>query len=146
MDVLFDLSKVLFICTSNTLETIPAPLLDRMEQIRLSGYILEEKLEIARRHLLPKQLKMHGLKRSQLSLPKTVLREMIDGYAREAGVRSLENNIKKLLRKAARKIVEDGQEKVSISRSELPDYLGQRTFAEETRFKKHKIEVITGLA
>ena len=121
LDVRFDLSKVLFICTANTLETIPAPLLDRMEQIRLSGYILEEKLEIARRHLLPKQLKMHGLKRSQLSLPKTVLREMIDGYAREAGVRSLENNIKKLLRKAARKIVEDGQEKVSISRSELPD-------------------------
>ena len=146
LDVRFDLSKVLFICTANTLETIPAPLLDRMEQIRLSGYILEEKLEIARRHLLPKQLKMHGLKRSQLSLPKTVLREMIDGYAREAGVRSLENNIKKLLRKAARKIVEDGQEKVSISRSELPDYLGQRMFAEETRFKKPKIGVITGLA
>ena len=146
LDVRFDLSKVLFICTANTLETIPAPLLDRMEQIRLSGYILEEKLEIARRHLLPKQLKMHGLKRSQLSLPKTVLREMIDGYAREAGVRSLENNIKKLLRKAARKIVEDGQEKVSISRSELPDYLGQRMFAEETRFKKPKIGIITGLA
>jgi len=146
LDVRFDLSKVLFICTANTLETIPAPLLDRMEQIRLSGYILEEKLEIARRHLLPKQLKMHGLKRSQLSLPKTVLREMIDGYAREAGVRSLENNIKKLLRKAARKIVEDGQEKVSINRSELPDYLGQRMFAEETRFKKPKIGVITGLA
>ena len=146
LDVRFDLSKVLFICTANTLDTIPAPLLDRMEQIRLSGYILEEKLEIARRHLLPKQLKMHGLKRSQLSLPKTVLREMIDGYAREAGVRSLENNIKKLLRKAARKIVEDGQEKVSISRSELPDYLGQRMFAEQTRFKKPKIGVITGLA
>ena len=146
LDVRFDLSKVLFICTANTLETIPAPLLDRMEQIRLSGYILEEKLEIARRHLFPKQLKMHGLTRSQLSLPKTVLREMIDGYAREAGVRSLENNIKKLLRKAARKIVEDGQEKVSISRSELPDYLGQRMFAEETRFKKPKIGVITGLA
>ena len=146
LDVRFDLSKVLFICTANTLETIPAPLLDRMEQIRLSGYILEEKLEIARRHLLPKQLKIHGLKRSQISLPKTVLREMIDGYAREAGVRSLENNIKKLLRKAARKIVEDGQEKVSISRSELPDYLGQRMFAEETRFKKPKIGVITGLA
>ncbi|MEE3021970.1 MAG: endopeptidase La, partial [SAR324 cluster bacterium] len=146
LDVRFDLSKVLFICTANTLETIPAPLLDRMEQIRLSGYILEEKLEIARRHLLPKQLKMHGLKRSQLSLPKTVLREMIDGYAREAGVRSLENNIKKLLRKAARKIVEDGQEKVSINRSELPDYLGQRMFAEETRFKKPKLGIITGLA
>ena len=146
LDVRFDLSKVLFICTANTLETIPAPLLDRMEQIRLSGYILEEKLEIARRHLLLKQLKMHGLKRSQLSLPKTDLREIIDGYARDAGVRSLENNIKKLLRKAARKIVEDGQEKVSISRSELPDYLGQRMFAEETRFKKPKIGVITGLA
>ena len=89
LDVRFDLSKVLFICTASTLEMIPTPLLDRMEQIRLSGYSLEEKLEISRRHLLPKQLKMHGLKRSQLSLPKTVLREMIDGYAREAGVRSL---------------------------------------------------------
>ena len=95
LDIRFDLSKVLFICTANTLETIPAPLLDRMEQIRLSGYILEEKLEIARRHLIPKQLKIHGLKRSQFSLPKTVLRDMIDGYARESGVRSLENNIKK---------------------------------------------------
>ena len=146
LDIRFDLSKVLFICTANTLETIPAPLLDRMEQIRLSGYILEEKLEIARRHLLPKQLKIHGLKRSQFSLPKTVLRDMIDGYARESGVRSLENNIKKLLRKAARKIVEDGLEKVTISRSELSDYLGQPMFAEETRFKKPKIGVITGLA
>ena len=136
LDIRFDLSKVLFICTANTLETIPAPLLDRMEQIRLSGYILEEKLEIGRRHLIPKQLKIHGLKRSQFSLPKTVLRDMIDGYARESGVRSLENNIKKLLRKAARKIVEDGLEKVTISRSELSDYLGQPMFAEETRFKK----------
>nr|ADI19271.1 ATP-dependent lon protease, bacterial type [uncultured delta proteobacterium HF0200_39L23] len=146
LDIRFDLSKVLFICTANTLETIPAPLLDRMEQIRLSGYILEEKLEIARRHLLPKQLQIHGLKRSQFSLPKTVLQDMINGYARESGVRSLENNIKKLLRKAARKIVEDGLEKVTISRSELSDYLGQPIFAEETRFKKPKIGVITGLA
>ena len=100
LDVRFDLSKVLFICTANQTETIPPALLDRMEVIRLSGYIIEEKLEIARKHLLPKQLKTHGLKKSQFSLPKVVLREIIDGYAREAGVRGLENNLKKLLKKS----------------------------------------------
>ena len=94
LDVRFDLSKVLFICTANQTDTIPPALLDRMEVIRLSGYILEEKLEIARKHLLPKQLKIHGLKKTQFSLSKPVLREIIDGYAREAGVRSLENNLK----------------------------------------------------
>ena len=146
LDVRFDLSKVLFICTANQTETIPPALLDRMEVIRLSGYITEEKLEIARKHLLPKQLKTHGLKKSQFSLPKVVLREIIDGYAREAGVRGLENNLKKLLRKSARKIVEEESDCVKISKHDLPEMLGRKTFAEETRYKKPKIGVITGLA
>ena len=146
LDVRFDLSKVLFICTANQTETIPPALLDRMEVIRLSGYILEEKLEIARKHLLPKQLKTHGLKKAQFSLPKFVLREIIDGYAREAGVRGLENNLKKLLRKSARKIVEEETDCVKISKNDLPEMLGRKTFAEETRYKKPKIGVITGLA
>ena len=146
LDVRFDLSKVLFICTANQTDTIPPALLDRMEVIRLSGYIIEEKLEIARKHLLPKQLKTHGLKKSQFSLPKVVLREIIDGYAREAGVRGLENNLKKLLRKSARKIVEEESDCVKISKHDLPEMLGRKTFAEETRYKKPKIGVITGLA
>ena len=146
LDVRFDLSKVLFICTANQTDSIPPALLDRMEVIRLSGYILEEKLEIARKHLLPKQLKMHGLKKPQFSLPKPVLREIIDGYAREAGVRSLENNLKKLLRKTARKFVEEEIDQVKISKDDLPDMLGRKTFAEESRYKKPKIGVITGLA
>ena len=146
LDVRFDLSKVLFICTANQTDTIPPALLDRMEVIRLSGYILEEKLEIARKHLLPKQLKIHGLKKTQFSLPKPVLREIIDGYAREAGVRSLENNLKKLLRKTARKFVEEEIDQVKISKDDLPDMLGRKTFAEESRYKKPKIGVITGLA
>ena len=146
LDVRFDLSKVLFICTANQTDTIPPALLDRMEVIRLSGYILEEKLEIARKHLLPKQLKIHGLKKSQFSLPKVVLREIIDGYAREAGVRSLENNLKKLMRKSARKIVEKEVDLVKISKDDLPDLLGRKSFAEETRYKKPKIGVVTGLA
>jgi len=146
LDVRFDLSKVLFICTANQTDSIPPALLDRMEVIRLSGYILEEKLEIARKHLLPKQLKMHGLKKPQFSLPKPVLREIIDGYAREAGVRSLENNLKKLLRKTARKFVEEEIDQVKISKDDLPDMLGRKAFAEESRYKKPKIGVITGLA
>lgn len=146
LDVRFDLSKVLFICTANQTDTIPPALLDRMEVIRLSGYILEEKLEIVRKYLLPKQLKTHGLKKSQFSLPKVVLREIIDGYAREAGVRGLENNLKKLMRKSARKIVEEESDCVKISKHDLPEMLGRKTFAEETRYKKPKIGVITGLA
>ena len=146
LDVRFDLSKVLFICTANQTDSIPPALLDRMEVIRLSGYILEEKLEIARKHLLPKQLKIHGLKKTQFSLPKPVLRKIIDGYAREAGVRSLENNLKKLLRQTARKFVEEEIDQVKISKDDLPDMLGRKTFAEESRYKKPKIGVITGLA
>jgi len=146
LDVRFDLSKVLFVCTANQLETIPRPLLDRMETIRISGYILEEKLEIARRHLLPKQLREHGLKAGQVTIPEEVIRAVIDGWAREAGVRNLENNLKKLLRKAAKRIVEEKVKKVRVTVDSLPKQLGRRVFTEEKVFGQPRVGVVMGLA
>jgi ATP-dependent Lon protease len=146
LDVRFDLSKVLFVCTANQLETIPRPLLDRMEVIRIAGYILEEKLEIGRRHLLPKQLAAHGLKRGQVSIPVPVLTRIIDGWAREAGVRSLENQIKKILRKSAKRIVEEGARTVKVRVTDLPDLLGRRVFSDEMAFAQPRVGVVTGLA
>jgi len=146
LDVRFDLSKVFFICTANQMDTIPGPLLDRMEIIQLPGYILEEKVEIARRHLIPKQLAAHGLTAKQVSLPKTVISAIVDGYAREAGVRGLENCIKKILRKSVNRIIDNPDEVVSIKKTELRDLLGKRYFSEEHAFKKPRVGVITGLA
>ena len=105
LDVPFDLSNVLFIATGNQLDTIPAPLIDRMEVIRLSGYIAEEKMEIARRYLIPKTLKNHGLKENHISIRKDALSCLIDSYARESGVRNLENLLKKIARKVATQVV-----------------------------------------
>lgn len=146
LDVRFDLSKVLFLCTANQLETIPRPLLDRMEIIRLSGYILEEKVEIAKKYLIPKQLEAHGLTSKQVKLSDAVLRNIIDGYAREAGVRTLENNIKKILRKSTRQIVEKKKKVISIKVADLPEILGRKTFEAEKLYKKPKVGVVTGLA
>ena len=146
LDVRFDLSKVLFVCTANQLETIPGPLLDRMEIIRLSGYILEEKLEIARKFLIPKQLENHGLKKSHIKLSRPVLREIIDGYAREAGVRSLENNIKKIFRKATKEIVEKDITEVRIDKKDLSSTLGRRMFSEEKVYRNPIAGVVLGLA
>lgn len=146
LDVRFDLSKVLFICTANQLETIPQPLIDRMEVIKLPGYTKEEKVEIATKHLLPKQRKMHGLKAKNISLSKAVIREIIEGYAREAGVRGLENCIKKILRKSAKEIVNNPEAMVKIRKKDLPDLLGKKHFAEDFAFKKPRVGVITGLA
>jgi ATP-dependent Lon protease len=146
LDVRFDLSKVLFVCTANQLETIPRPLLDRMEVIQISGYILDEKLEIARRHLIGKQLKEHGLRKDQVVLSKRVLREIIDGWAREAGVRSLENNLKKILRKSAKQIVEEGVDSVKVQVDDLRSLLGKRLFTEEKAFAKPRVGVVMGLA
>ena len=151
LDVRFDLSKVLFICTANQLDTIPSPLLDRMEVIRLSGYILEEKLQIARRHLIERQLSSHGLKPEEFQIDDNTLREVIDGYAREAGVRNLEKQLKKMMRKAARQIVTDrGKEnpktEVQINKEDLKEYLGKRSFTEEQAFTEPKVGVVMGLA
>jgi len=146
LDVRFDLSKVLFICTANQMETIPGPLIDRMEVINLPGYIIAEKVEIARRHLLPKQLKQHGLTKSQVSIGKPVLREIAEGYAREAGVRNLENRIKKILRKVAKDLVSDPEKKVTIRKADLPKLLGKKVFTDEQIFRKPRVGVVTGLA
>jgi ATP-dependent Lon protease len=146
LDVRFDLSKVLFICTANQIETIPAPLIDRMEVIRLPGYIMAEKVEIAKRHLIPKQMKQHGLTKSQISFPKSVLTAIIDGYAREAGVRGLENCIKKIMRKSIARIIKAPTEMVRINKDQLTDMLGKKLFAEDHAFKKPRVGVVTGLA
>lgn len=146
LDVRFDLSKVLFICTANQMDTIPGPLIDRMEMIRLPGYIQAEKVEIAKRHLIPKQLKIHGLTKSQVSIPKPVISSIVEGYAREAGVRNLENRIKKILRKVAKELVSDPKRKVRIKKSDLPDLLGQKVFSDEKIFSKPRVGVVTGLA
>lgn len=146
LDVRFDLSNVFFICTANQLDTIPRPLLDRMEVIKLAGYILEEKLEIAKRYLIPKQLEAHGLKKSNVMFSVKALREIIDGYAREPGVRALENNIRKILRKVARQEVKNGKIKVTVDVAAVRDYLGQRLFQDENIFETPQPGVVTGLA
>ena len=146
MDVPFDLSNVLFIATANQLDTIPRPLLDRMEMIRLSGYILEEKLEIAKRYLIPKALKSHGLKKSQVTIQKTALKQIIDGYARESGVRNLEKQIKKIMRRSAMAFAEDESlKKVSITKHDLESYLEKPVFTADEIFEGIP-GVATGLA
>jgi len=146
LDVRFDLSNVLFICTANQLDTIPAPLLDRMEVIKLSGYIQEEKIQIARKFLIPKQLKAHGIAPKQLEIYDAALKEIIDGYAREPGVRGLENHIKKICRKAAKRIVEHRDTRVTVSLKDLKEFLGKRLFSESDPFKKPRVGVVMGLA
>ena len=145
LDVPFDLSNVLFIATANQLDTIPAPLLDRMEVIRLSGYILEEKLEIARRYLIPKSLESHGLDKAKLSINKAALADIINRYAREAGVRGLENRIKKIMRKAAMEFAEGREEKIQVGKQDVEHYLGKPIFVEEELIKDSP-GVVTGLA
>ncbi len=145
LDVPFDLSNVLFVATGNQLDTIPRPLLDRMEVIRLSGYIAEEKLEIARRYLIPKTIKSHGLKESRISFHKDALKLIIENYAREAGVRNLENLIKKIARKAAMAIVQGASKKIVIEKQGLESYLGKPAFAADEMFERIP-GVVTGLA
>ncbi|TBU76987.1 endopeptidase La [Phytopseudomonas daroniae] len=144
LDLRLDLSKVLFVCTANTLDSIPGPLLDRMEVIRLSGYITEEKLAIAKRHLWPKQLDKAGVSGKQLSISDSALRALIEGYAREAGVRQLEKQLGKLVRKAVVKLLEDPQSKVKIAAKDLEQYLGMPVFRSEQVLSG--VGVITGLA
>jgi ATP-dependent Lon protease len=145
LDVPFDLSHVLFVATGNQLDTIPRPLLDRMEVIRLSGYISEEKLEIARRYLIPKTIKSHGLKEGQVSIRREALTAIIDDYAREAGVRNLENLIKKIARKAVMEIVSGAKDKIVIHKKDVDAYLGKPVFTADEMFE-NIAGVVTGLA
>ncbi len=145
LDVPFDLSHVLFVCTGNQLDTIPRPLLDRMEIIRLSGYISEEKIEIARRYLIPKTLKSHGLKDGQVTFRREAIALLIENYAREAGVRNLENLIKKIARKAIMEIVRGSRKKIVIYKNDVESYLGKPVFAADEMFENIP-GVVTGLA
>jgi len=144
LDVRLDLSKVLFICTANQLDTIPRPLLDRMDTIRLSGYITEEKLAIAKHHLLPRLLKRAGLLKKQLNITDAALRQVIDGYARESGVRNLEKQLHKIIRKGIVKLLENPDKPVRVGVSDLEGYLGQPAFRKEKALKG--VGVVTGLA
>jgi ATP-dependent Lon protease len=146
LDLPFDLSKVLFICTANTLDTIPGPLLDRMDTITLSGYTEEEKLGIAKRYLLPKQLKAHGLGKSQLTVSDSTLRTIIREYTREAGVRNLERRLADICRKAATQIAKGKAKKVRADDKKLREWLGPRRFSGEVRKRTSDPGVATGLA
>ncbi len=154
LDVRCDLSNVLFLVTANVVDAIPEPLKDRMEILRLSGYILEEKLAIAEDYLIPRNRKNMGLKSSQVVFTKTAIKDVINGYAREAGVRSLENYIKKILRKVAHKVVlaleKDGGKKpvkkFMVSNNTLAEFLGKPIFTSDRFYDRTPIGVCMGLA
>jgi ATP-dependent Lon protease len=144
LDLRFDLSKVLFVCTANQLDSIPAPLLDRMETIHLSGYIAEEKLQIARKYLLPRQIAKAGLKKQDIRLSAPVLRAIIDGYARDAGVRRLEKQLGKIVRKSVVEILDGAETPIEVGKEQLQGYLGSPMFRDERRLSG--AGVVTGLA
>ncbi len=144
LDLRIDLSKVLFICTANQLDTIPRPLLDRMDRISLSGYIAQEKFAIAKEHLMPRVLERAGLKRRELKISDATLRNLIEGYAREAGVRNLEKLLQRIARKAVVEILEGKTRAVSVTGKNLEHYLGAPTFRPEEVLKG--VGVVTGLA
>jgi ATP-dependent Lon protease len=146
LDLPFDLSKVLFICTANQLETIPAPLLDRMDVIQLSGYTEDEKVEIAKRYLVPKQLDAHGLSADKVEFSDVAIRLVIREYTREAGLRNLERRIADLCRKTARRMAESKARKTRIDEKRVREWLGPRKFAGETRKRTSDPGVATGLA
>ena len=146
LDVDYDLSKVLFIATANTLETIPRPLLDRMELIEMSGYSIEEKEEIAKRHIIPKELENHGLKASQLRFKKEILGQIIDGYTRESGVRSLERQLATICRKVVTKLALNEEYNPSVTKEDVLTYLGKPRFNRDMWETNKYIGVVTGLA
>ncbi len=143
----FDLSDCFFIATANTLDTIPKPLIDRMEIIELSSYTRQEKMSIAQNHLIPKQLKKHGLNRRMLKISDDAIVELIDFYTREAGVRNLERSIASLCRKAARKLLEDDSRKqISLSAPVIKDYLGPRKVRPDHISSDNEVGTVNGLA
>lgn len=146
LELPYDLSDVLFITTANTTDTIPRPLLDRMEMIDLSSYTDEEKLQIAKRHLLPKELKRHGLKKSQLKLTDGAIRETITGYTKESGVRVLERRLAAVCRKAAMRVVSDNVKSITITGDNLKDFLGVRRYHPERLPLTEQVGVVNGLA
>ena len=147
LEVPFDLSKILFVTTANSLSTIPRPLLDRMEIIEVSGYIEEEKLNIVKKYLLPKQIKEHALKYNFIKMDDEVIRDVIDSYTREAGVRNLERKIAQICRKVAKKYVENPSlEEVVITKGDLDEYLGKNRYRHQLAGTKPEVGIVTGLA
>lgn len=146
LEVPFDLSNVMFITTANTTDTIPRPLLDRMEVIELSSYTDKEKLQIAKRHLLPRQLKRHGLKRAQLKINDRGLEALITGYTKESGVRMLEQKLAAICRKCAMQVVEKGIKQIHITDSELQEFLGPRKYLDDSVDRDALVGVVNGLA
>ncbi|AEA34246.1 endopeptidase La [Hippea maritima] len=147
LGVPFDLSEVFFITTANTTETIPPPLLDRMEVIRLSGYTVEEKMKIAKKYIIPKQIKEHGLDKFEVKFTDGAIRKIIENYTREAGVRNLEKTIAKVLRKIAKEIAEGSkQTSFQITSNNLLKYLGVPSFSVDEKLDKNYIGIATGLA
>ncbi|MBQ6181366.1 MAG: endopeptidase La [Ruminococcus sp.] len=146
IEVPFDLSKCVFITTANNVSAIPGPLLDRMEVIELPSYTAEEKYHIAKEHLVPKQLKEHGLKASQLRITDGAINDIIQFYTKEAGVRTLERNIASLCRKTAKKIAAGEVQKVSIKGKDLQEYLGIKKYLADISSKKDQVGVVNGLA
>ncbi len=146
LEIPFDLSQVMFITTANTTDTIPRPLLDRMEVIELSSYTDEEKVQIAKKHLLPKELKRHGLSKAQLKVSDGALREIIAAYTRESGVRVLERRLAAICRKAAMKVVSDGDKAVRVTDKDLEEYLGVPKYHPERQALEERVGVVNGLA
>lgn len=147
LDVDYDLSKVMFIATANNINSIPAPLLDRMELIEISGYITEEKVEIARRHLLPKELEANGLEKNAIKIPKSTLEAIVESYTRESGVRELEKKISKILRKSARQYATDSYfQRTEIKPNDLYEYLGVAEYTRDRYQGNEYAGVVTGLA
>ncbi len=146
LDVPFDLSRVMFIATANQLDTIPGPLLDRMELLKLSGYILREKREIAKRYLIPRALEEHGLSENDVTISDETLNAVVENYAREAGVRNLENKIKKIMRKLTLQHAEGESAPRTITPENLDDYLGQPPIKNEVRYDRDVPGVVSGLA
>ena len=147
LEVPFDLSKILFVTTANSLSTIPGPLLDRMEVIEVSGYIEEEKLNIAQKYLLPKQVKENGLEEGFVTVEEQAMRDIINYYTREAGVRTLERTIGKVCRKIAKKFVENPSlEGVVVTSKDLEEYLGRDKYLYDLAGTKPEVGVVTGLA
>ncbi len=146
LDVPFDLSKVMFITTANTLTTIPRPLRDRMEIIEVSGYTEYEKLNIAKRYLVPKQVKEHGLVEDNMKLSDNTLHDIINYYTRESGVRELERKIATVCRKAATRIVEDKLSKVRVNTTNLEKFLGVKRFRYDEINENNEVGIATGLA
>ena len=146
LELPFDLSKVMFITTANSMETIPPPLLDRMELIEVPSYTEEEKLQILKRHLLPKQIREHGMKENALKAGDETLKAMIEDYTREAGVRTLERTAAKLCRKAAVRMLDRKKRSMTVSKKVLREMLGAPRYLREAPEKEPRIGIVNGLA